>query len=115
MSDDNFSSLPATEKKYTPFTAILIILVALIVVYGLQFRTIINQRSMIKNANVELSNVMPQAEALNNTMVAISQDLLAMAPTNQSARQIITEFRIQAVQNPNAPAQQQAAPAPASE
>ncbi len=113
MSEENF--IPATEKKYTPFTAILIIVVALLIVYGLQLRTIITQRSMIKNANAELASVMPQAEALNNTMVAISQDLLSMSPTNQSARQIIADFKIQAVQNPNAPAQPAAPAAPASE
>lgn len=112
MSEENYT-LPVTEKKYTPFSAILIILIALVVVYGLQLRTILNQRSMIKNANLELTNVMPQAEALNNTMVAISQDLLGMAPTNQTARQIINEFRIQAVQNSNGAPQAAPAAAPA--
>ena len=107
MSEENF--IRQTEKQYTPFTAILIILVALLIVYGLQFRTIITQRGMIKSANVELTNVMPQAEALNNTMIAISQDLLSMAATNTAALQIVAECKIQAVQNQNAP---QGAPAP---
>ncbi|MDX2227463.1 MAG: hypothetical protein SFY92_10295 [Verrucomicrobiae bacterium] len=90
MSDENPSS-------YSPFLPVLIILVCLIVVYAIQTKNIWDQNRQIAGAKKELKNVLPQAENLNGTLVAISQDLLSMARTNNSARAIVEDFKIQAV------------------
>ena len=97
---------PGLPRRYSPFWALSLIFLTLIVFQGSfvlddlkQYRQAAQQRDQIQNARDRLKGPLAQAQTLNQTTEALSRELLALSSNSVEAASIIAEFKIQ-VNNP---------------
>src|SRR3990167_2644637 len=107
-----FKNLLAPSPAF-PLFSILLVLLALCGVYGYQLGTLVTQK---KNLNLSLTNLeplVPRANLVNATMLAVGQDLLKMVDKSPGAREVVKLFNIRPSGLPQTPVTEQgAAPQP---
>lgn len=98
MSNETSSSV----RQFSPFWAIVLIVVSLLFLNIAQLTNTFNQRSQIIAAKTEMEKNLPKAQFINQTFEALGRDLLALAPSNQTVAKLVQELGLR--QNPAAPA-----------
>lgn len=113
---ENDTEYTETEKRYSSFTPILILVLSFLFVNVIQITNTISQMGELKKvrAQVEamqgdLDKILPQAKIINDTIEGLLRDLVAMAPNSPGAQKIVTDFQIRLAE-PNGG--QSPAPAP---
>src|SRR3990167_8480058 len=77
-----------------PFLAIFFVVVALSVVYSIQFKELIKQNQGFEASIATLTPVAQKADVVINTMVAVGNDLLGMVDTSPVARDIVYTYKL---------------------
>ena len=98
MSNESSSSV----RQFSPFWAVLFLILSLLFVNIVQLTTTFKQRSQIIAAKTEMEKNLPKAQFINQTFEALGRDLLALAPSNQTVAKLVQELGLR--QNPAAPA-----------
>ncbi len=73
----------------------------MLIAYVLQVRALAEQSKNLDTRLAQLQKMAPQAQMVNTTLAKMSRSLLDLVPTNEEARKIVAEFRIQS--NPAGP------------
>jgi hypothetical protein len=97
-----------------PFGICFVVFLLLAGDYGFRLVNLLNQRAQLNQAQLAQAQnfgMLAQARQLEGRLEALSLDLLQVAKTNATAKQIVQEFNIQWTPGPTAPAP---APAPAA-
>ncbi|MEM6601126.1 MAG: hypothetical protein AAF649_07055 [Verrucomicrobiota bacterium] len=82
------------EKTYSSFYPLLLVLMALILVNALDVYGTLQQRSIIR-VQVEQARLLEEnARYTRQTLVALSRELLALAPYSPTARSIVEAYNI---------------------
>lgn len=89
---------PPPSQSYSPFWALAAVFLTFAFLQGVNLKNILDQRSQLEAAQVNLQKIIPQALSINQTIENLGRDLLSM--TNKEARQIVADFKIA----PSAPA-----------
>ncbi|MDX6765576.1 MAG: hypothetical protein SFU85_02175 [Candidatus Methylacidiphilales bacterium] len=90
------------DKNYSPFTPLVIVLAALVLFSSFDLFVTLRQRSALGAQWSQMVKVLPEAQRINQTMISISRDLIALAPRSPGAKRLVEDFKIQAVR-PSAP------------
>lgn len=90
--------MEGTEKSYSVFWPLLPVMVVLVVVNGFQLRATLQQRTALERLSAQIETVLPQARLINETMLGLTRDVLALAESSAGARQIVAEFQIRQTQ-----------------
>lgn len=77
------------------FLPLFIVFLAFLIAYGFQISLLWQQRSALKNRQAQLQKLTPQVQLVNGTLGKLSRELLNLAATNEEARRIVADFRIQ--------------------
>lgn len=100
----SFNDSPdADSRSHSPFIGILAVLAALITANLFQTFNLFSQRSNLKQMDQRADTLLPEARVLQGQLEprleALSRDLVLMAPTNEAARTLVSQFGI--TWNPN--------------
>lgn len=85
----------AAPSAYSPFGAIVLVFLALVIGYSIQLGSLWNQYQQNKQAQTALVEMLPQVKAVNAKLQKVSQELIQMSATSAPAKQIVAEFNIQ--------------------
>ena len=88
-------------RQYSPFWAILMVLVAMLLIHGIQTKTLFQQEKQLKTVLKQSEPALTQAQTINAVMLNIGRDLTQMAYSSVGAQQIVNDFQIR-FDNPNA-------------
>ena len=82
------------SSEYSPFWAVAIVFLVLMIGYTVQMQSQWNQRRQARNTEVALAELMPRVNAIDTKLENVSQELIRMSATSAAARQIVEEFNI---------------------
>ena len=97
MNADKQKAL-ADMSRRSPFWVCLVVFLLLACDYGLRLANLLDQRQQLNQAwlkQVQNAGVLAQAQELERRLESLSLDLLQVAITNASAKQIVQAFNIQ--------------------
>jgi hypothetical protein len=89
--DLNGRLIPA---RHSPFWAIAMVFVTLVVVNAIQLVNLWNQHQIATQTDAALLKVLPQAKETNNKLRAIGEELIRLSATSVPAGEIVAEFNI---------------------
>ena len=116
MNPDTQKTLAELSRR-SPFGICLLVFLLLACDYGFRLANLLDQRDQLNQMLlVQAQNVgaLAQARQLEGRLESLSLDLLQIAKTNASAKQIVRDFNIQWTPGPTAPLPAPAAAAPAA-
>jgi hypothetical protein len=87
MSDEN------PERSYSAFWPVLILLAAFAVSYFYQLFEVISQRSMIDKQYAQMEPNISKAQAAQDRLVKLMQDLVATSAKDPNAARIVNEAK----------------------
>jgi hypothetical protein len=118
MKNDKESGLRELAQR-NPFLVFFIVFLLLAVDYGFRMSNLLQQRTQLDRARLlqaQNAGALAQARQLEARLEALSLDLLQVAKTNATAKQIVQDFNIQWTPGPAAPVPAPGpAPVPASQ
>ncbi|MEM6884343.1 MAG: hypothetical protein AAF571_04870 [Verrucomicrobiota bacterium] len=89
-----------SEKQYSSFYPLLLVLVALILVTVLDVYGTLKQRSVIR-VQVEQAQVrLAEAKHTRQTLIALSRELMALSPYSPTAQSIVDAYNIRPASPP---------------
>lgn len=92
--DEDGQPVKATGS-HSPFWAIAIVFLALIIGYAIQLENLWTQRQQAKRTQAALVEMLPQVKAIGGKLQKVSEELIQISATSAPARQIVEEFNIQ--------------------
>lgn len=96
--DSHFTSQGHSPGHHFPFVGLLAILIALSTANILQTLNLIQQRANLQDISGRADTMVPEAKVLQSQieprLELFSRDLVQMASTNESARQLVQQFGI---------------------
>jgi hypothetical protein len=118
MKNDKESALRELAQR-SPFWVFFIVFLLLAGDYGFRLWNLLGQRQQLNQARLlqaQNAGALAQARQLEARLEALSLDLLQVAKTNATAKQIVQDFNIQWTPGPAAPVPAQGpAPVPAGQ
>ena len=94
------NSLNTTPKTYSPFWALGVVFVTLILLQTFSLWDDFKQRSRIMVASAQLKSLVGQAQTTIATTEAVGRELVVLSAASEEARKIIAEFKIQITKPP---------------
>jgi hypothetical protein len=94
-------------SRWSPFWVVFTVFLLLAGDYGLRLANLVSQRQQLNEAwfkQVQNTGVLTQAQQLERRLESLSLDLLQLAKTNTTAKQIVQDFNIQWTPSSTAPA-----------
>jgi hypothetical protein len=88
------------SKTYSAFPALAAVLIAFVVSLSVEVYAGLRLRAQTKAQYAAMARILPEAQKINASMLGLSRDLIALAPTSPGARKIVQDFKIQAVVKP---------------
>lgn len=91
---NDFSADQTSSDGHSPFLAVFVVFVALLVGYALQLWNLAAQAQQIQKTDASLVSLQPQVKILSTTLQGVSRDLMILSTNSPAARQIVSEFGI---------------------
>lgn len=90
------------DKNYPFFPALVAVLGASVLYFGFDLFVTLRQRSAQQKQLANMSKILPEAQAINQSMTGLSRDLISLAPNSPGVKKIVEDFKIQALRQPDA-------------
>ena len=85
---------------YSSFWAVGLVFVVLSVIYTINIVNLYGRREKLENLMAEYKRYVPRAKIIDATLNGLSGDIIDMAATHPTAKQIVNDFKIQRINPP---------------